>query len=121
VAVADGNRGEVRYVEEIAHTPEAVEKLVRQLRKNSASLSFCYEASGRGYGLHRQLTDLGWDCLEKGLLAMISSSVVTRLAEPLIGCLGFGARQYTKNDRQHLPTSPVHLDCSRESTTFEMT
>jgi hypothetical protein len=63
VAVADGNGSEVRYVGEIVHTPEAVEKLVRQLRKNSASLSFCYEAGRCGYGLHRQLTDLGWGCL----------------------------------------------------------
>jgi transposase len=62
VAVAQANGGEVRYVGEIANTPEAVDKLVRQLRKNGASLSFCYEAGGCGYGLHRQLTDLGWDC-----------------------------------------------------------
>ena len=38
VAVAEGNGSEVRYIGEIAHTPEAVAKLVRQLRKNSASL-----------------------------------------------------------------------------------
>jgi len=62
VAVAEGSGGEVRYLGEIANTPAAVEKLVRQLRKNGASLSFCYEAGGCGYGLHRQLTDLGWDC-----------------------------------------------------------
>jgi transposase len=63
VAVAEGNGGEVRYVGKIANTPEAVEKLAKQLRKNGASLSFCYEAGGCGYGLYRQLTDLGWDCL----------------------------------------------------------
>lgn len=62
VAVAESNGGEVRYVGEIANTPEAVEKLVRQLKKSDAALSFCYEAGGCGYGLHRQLTDLGWDC-----------------------------------------------------------
>jgi transposase len=62
VAVAEGSGGEVRYLGEIANTPEAVEKLVRQLRTNGASLSFCYEAGGCGYGLHRQLTALGWDC-----------------------------------------------------------
>jgi hypothetical protein len=56
------NGGEVRYVGEIANTPEAVEKLVRQLKTSDASLSFCYEAGGCGYGLHRRLTDLGWDC-----------------------------------------------------------
>ena len=63
VSVAEANGGEVRYLGEIANTPEAVEKLVRQLRKNGATLSFCYEAGPCGYGLHRQLTDLGWDCI----------------------------------------------------------
>lgn len=62
VSVAEGNGGEVRYWGEIANTSEAVEKLVRQLKKNGAALSFCYEAGPCGYGLHRQLTDLGWDC-----------------------------------------------------------
>jgi transposase len=41
VSVADANGGEVRYVGEIANTPEATEKLVRQLRKGDAHLSFC--------------------------------------------------------------------------------
>lgn len=62
VSVAEGNGGEVRYLGEIANTPETIEKLLRQLRKNSATLSFCYEAGPCGYGLHRQLTDLGWEC-----------------------------------------------------------
>jgi transposase len=62
VSVADANGGEVRYVGEIANTPEAIEKLVRQLRKGDAHLSFCYEAGPCGYGIHRQLSDLGWDC-----------------------------------------------------------
>jgi transposase len=62
VSVAEANGGEVRYLGEIANTPEAVEKVIRQLRKNGATLSFCYEAGPCGYGLHRQLTDLGWDC-----------------------------------------------------------
>lgn len=36
VSVADANGGEVRCVGEIANTPEAIEKLVRQLRKGDA-------------------------------------------------------------------------------------
>jgi transposase len=52
----------VRYFGEIANTPEAIGKLVRQLRKGGAEISFCYEAGPCGYGIHRQLTDLGWDC-----------------------------------------------------------
>jgi len=62
VAVADGGGGEVRYMGEIANTPEAVAKLVRQLRKGASRLSFCYEAGPCGYGLQRQLSDLGWEC-----------------------------------------------------------
>lgn len=61
VSVAE-RRGEVRYVGEIANTAEAIATLVRQLRKGDAELSFCYEAGPCGYGLHRQLTELGWDC-----------------------------------------------------------
>jgi transposase len=62
ISVAEANGGEVRYIGEIANTPEAIEKLVKQLRKGGANLSFCYEAGPCGYGIHRQLTDLGWDC-----------------------------------------------------------
>jgi transposase len=61
-SVAEANGGEVRYLGEIGNTPEAIEKLVRQLRKGSAELSFCYEAGPCGYGIYRQLSDLGWDC-----------------------------------------------------------
>lgn len=63
VSVAEANGGEVRYVGEIANTPEAIEKLIKQLRKGGANLSFCYEAGPCGYGIHRQLKELGWECL----------------------------------------------------------
>lgn len=62
VSVAEADGGEVRYHGEIANLPAAIEKLVRQLRKDHASLSFCYEAGPCGYGIHRQLTEQGWDC-----------------------------------------------------------
>jgi len=63
VSVAEGNGGEVRYVGEFPNTPEAMVKLVKQLRRADVRLSFCYEAGPCGYGIHRQLTDLGWDCM----------------------------------------------------------
>ena len=44
VSVAEAHGGEVRYMGEIANTPEAIEKLVKQIRKGDANLSFCYEA-----------------------------------------------------------------------------
>lgn len=62
VSVASGNSDEVRYFGEIANTTEAIDKLIRQLRKDSPTLSFCYEAGPCGYGLYRQLSDLGWSC-----------------------------------------------------------
>jgi transposase len=62
VAVAGSDGAEVRFFGQIANTPQAIEKLVRQLRKGAPQLSFCYEAGPCGYGIHRQLSDLGWDC-----------------------------------------------------------
>jgi transposase len=62
VSVAEANGGEVRYVGEIPNTPEAVVKLVRQLRKEGGKPSFCHEAGACGYGLYRQLRELGQDC-----------------------------------------------------------
>jgi transposase len=62
VSVADPDGGEVRYLGEVANTADSVVKLVKRLRKEGAKLSFCYEAGPCGYGLHRQLLDLGQDC-----------------------------------------------------------
>jgi len=62
VAVADAHGGEVRYLGEISNTPEEIVKLVRRLRKEGGALSFCYEAGPCGYGLHRQLRELGQAC-----------------------------------------------------------
>ena len=62
VAVADRGGGEVRFVGEIAHTPEAIVRLVRQLKKGGARVSWCYEAGPCGYGLYRQLRAGGEAC-----------------------------------------------------------
>lgn len=62
VSVADPDGGEVRYMGEIPNTPDAVVKLVKRLGKEGTKLSFCYEAGPCGYGLHRQLLDLGQVC-----------------------------------------------------------
>lgn len=62
VSVASGKSDEVRYFGEIANTPDAVEKLIRQLRAEGSNLSFCYEAGPCGYGLYRQIRELGWAC-----------------------------------------------------------
>jgi transposase len=63
VAVAeDGRDGEVRYFGEIENSSDAVKKLVTKLSRQYDKLHFWYEAGPTGYGLHRQLTDLGHAC-----------------------------------------------------------
>ena len=62
VAVADANGGEVRFMGEVANTPEAMVKLVGVLKKGGGTLSFVYEAGPCGYGLVRQLKALGHAC-----------------------------------------------------------
>jgi transposase len=62
VSVAEGNGGEVRYLGEIDNTPDAMEKLIKHLRKGGTDLLFCYESGPCGYGIYRQIVDLGWKC-----------------------------------------------------------
>ena len=69
VAVADAGGSEVRYVGEIAHTPEAVIKLMRQLKRGGGRVSWCYEAGPCGYGLYRQLSRAGGRLSGCGALA----------------------------------------------------
>jgi transposase len=64
VAIAsEGRAGEVRYLGEIDNTPVATGRLVRKLARQHAAVTFCYEAGPTGYGLYRQITDLGHACL----------------------------------------------------------
>ena len=64
VAVADGGRGgEVRQLGNFLNRADHVDKLVQRLSKTDGRrLRFCYEAGPCGYGLHRQITDLGHEC-----------------------------------------------------------
>ena len=64
VAIADAGRdGEVRYFGEIDSAPHAVAQFVKKLASRCQKLHFCYEAGPTGYGLYRQLTELGQDCV----------------------------------------------------------
>jgi len=64
VALAEAGRGgEVRFLGDIDATPDAVERLVRKLAKQHGRLAFAYEAGPTGYGLQRQITALGQDCV----------------------------------------------------------
>ena len=64
VAVAEGGvRGTARFVGEISNTPSALSKLAEKLARKGRLLRFCYEAGPCGYGVWRQLTGLGQDCV----------------------------------------------------------
>jgi len=64
VAIAvSGRRGETRFIGEIPSRPEAVSKMVDRLAKRHGKLAFCYEAGPCGYGLYRQITLLGHECV----------------------------------------------------------
>ena len=64
VAVARGERGgEVRYWGTVPHRADHVRKLVEKLASGGGRLYFCYEAGPCGYGLHRQLVEMGHACI----------------------------------------------------------
>ena len=43
--------------------PEATRKLVAKLSAKYSPMTFCYEAGPTGYGLHRWIEELGYECL----------------------------------------------------------
>ena len=64
VAVAAGGlRGEVREHGRISNTPAVLERLVRKLGGEGMGLRFCFEAGQCGYGIRRQLSARGHDCV----------------------------------------------------------
>jgi transposase len=64
VAIADaGREGEIRFLGEFENTGAVTAKLVRKLADKHRRLTFCYEAGPTGYGLYRQITSLGHECM----------------------------------------------------------
>jgi len=64
VAIAQGERGgELRHLGTVPHRPDHVRKLVEKLAARGVRLHFCYEAGPCGYGLYRQLVEMGHDCI----------------------------------------------------------
>ena len=75
VAVAEGGtRGEVREYGRIANTPAALDRLARKLGQDGVRLRFCYEAGPCGYGIQRQLSARGHDCV------VVAPSLIPRRA-----------------------------------------
>ena len=64
VALAEaGVRGDVREYGKVANTPAAVKALTTKLSRVGNALRFCYGAGPCGYGIQRQLTLAGHDCV----------------------------------------------------------
>ncbi len=58
----EGRDGAVRFLGEIPNAPTDVAKLAKRLAKDGGRLEFCYEAGCCGYGIYRQLVELGHGC-----------------------------------------------------------
>ena len=64
VALAEGGRsGEVRFVGEVENSPATIERTIKKLGKRYGRLHVCFEAGPTGYGLCRQVRELGHDCM----------------------------------------------------------
>lgn len=64
VTVAEeGRDGSVRFLGPISNNPADIEKLAKRLAKDGDRLEFCYEAGCCGYGIYRQITNLGHNCM----------------------------------------------------------
>ena len=55
--------GDVREYGKVANTPAAAKALATKLSRVGNALRFCYEAGPCGYGIQRQLTLVGHDCV----------------------------------------------------------
>jgi transposase len=64
VAIAEGGReGEIRFFGEIENRPATIERMIKKLAGKYDRLHVCFEAGPTGYGLYRQVRDLGHDCM----------------------------------------------------------
>lgn len=61
VAIAE-KHGVPRYYGEIHNTTEAIAKLVKKIVPKGVRAAFCYEAGPCGYGIYRQIKDMGYHC-----------------------------------------------------------
>ena len=72
VAVALPGRDDPVYRGEIAHRRGSLRRLMGRLSPHGEVLSFCYEAGPCGYGVYREIVELGHDC------AVVAPSLIPR-------------------------------------------
>ncbi|KJF70027.1 transposase, partial [Agrobacterium arsenijevicii] len=65
---------EIRFHGVIENTAESVLRLTKRLVAANTQPILCYEAGTCGYGLHRLLTKLGFDCV------VVSPAMIPRRA-----------------------------------------
>ncbi|MCW2239198.1 hypothetical protein [Azospirillum canadense] len=75
---APGRLGEVRFLGEIPNRADAVRRLIEKLASKYGRLSVCYEAGPCGDSLHRQMTELGRECVGAGWPISVSSIRLSR-------------------------------------------
>ena len=64
LAVAEsGRKGEVRFLGEIENSAATIERTLKKLARRYGRLHVCFEAGPTGYGLYRQVLELGHDCM----------------------------------------------------------
>lgn len=64
IAIAEGERGgEVRFVGEVDASDDSMRRTIKRISAKYDRVHFCYEAGPTGYGLHRLITALGFDCI----------------------------------------------------------
>jgi transposase len=63
VSIAEeGRDGPVRFLGVVPNTATDIAKLAKRLARDGHRLEFCYEAGCCGYGVYRQLIEMGHGC-----------------------------------------------------------
>ncbi len=101
VELTDASAGQARFFGEIANTPEALAKLVRQLKKGDERLAWCQEAGPCGYGIYRQLKALGEHC------QVVAPSLIPKKAGDRVKTDRRDALSLARLDRAREPPPPA--------------
>jgi transposase len=114
VALAEaGVRGDVREYGKVANTPAAVRALATKLSRVGSALRFCYEAGPCGFGIQRQLTLAGHECV------VVAPSLIPRKPGDRIKILVIAEsvdhfdRRFVVGFEQEVAKSKHHADAVR--------